>query len=161
LENPGGAVMDMRSEEEILIGEKDFDSIFNYTAGIVRSKFLTEIRDNRKIVGTKCHHCEMVWVPARSTCIKCFSILKDFVEVSDIGTITTYSVINCSQPFYNAKPPFVFGIIELDGASTGLVHLIGEIDLEDLSTGMKVQAVFKEKRIGSILDIEYFKPVVY
>jgi uncharacterized OB-fold protein len=150
--------MSIRTEEEILIAERNFDSIFSYTAGTIRSRFLTEIRDNKRIVGTKCPHCGKVWVPARSTCMKCFGSLKDFVAVSDRGTVTTYSVINCSQPFYPAKSPFVFGIIQLDGADTGLVHLLSEIDPEDVKIGMKVQAVFKEERIGSILDIKYFKP---
>ena len=151
--------MATKQEEEILIAERNFDSIFSYTAGTIRSKFLTEIRDNSKIVGTRCHNCDMVWVPARSTCIKCFASLKDFVEVSDTGTITSYSVVNHSESFYPDKSPFVFAIIQLEGADTGLVHLIGEVDPDDVKMGMKVKAVFKGKRIGSIRDIRYFKPV--
>jgi len=151
--------MNAKSGQEVLSGERDFDSIFTYTAGTIRSKFLTEIRDNKKIVGTKCDNCNTVWVPARSTCIKCFAALDDFVEVGDTGTITTCSVINQSQPFYPMKPPFVLGIIQLEGAGTGLVHFIGDVDPDEVKTGMKVQAVFKEERVGSILDIEYFKPV--
>lgn len=41
----------------------------------------------------------------------------------------------------------------------GLVHLLGEVDLEQLRIGMRLQAVFKEERVGSILDIKYFKPL--
>ena len=85
--------------------------------------------------------------------------MNDLVEVSDIGTITTYSVINYSQPFFPAKPPFVFGIIQLEGADTGLAHLIGDVAPEGVKTGMKVQAVFKEDRVGSIMDIKHFKPL--
>ena len=146
-------------EKEILMSERNFDSIFSYTAGTIRSKFLTEIRDNRKIVGTRCHGCDMVWVPARSTCIKCFAGLKDFVEVSDTGVITSYSVVNHTESFYPDKSPFVFGIIQLDGADTGLVHLIGEVDPGDIKIGMRVKAVFKDDRIGSIMDIKHFKPI--
>jgi uncharacterized OB-fold protein len=46
----------------------------------------------------------------------------------------------------------------LDGASTGLVHLLGEIDLNDISVGLRVKAVFREVREGNYLDIKYFKP---
>jgi len=150
--------MNMGRKEEILISERNFDSIFSYTAGIIRSKFLTEIRDNRKIVGTKCANCNLVWVPARSICIKCFTKLTEFVDVANTGTVTTYSVINISQPFYIAKPPFILGIIQLDGANTGLVHLISEVDLDDVKIGMRVKAVFKDDRVGSIMDIKHFKP---
>lgn len=153
--------MSIKPEEEILVAERNFDSVFSYTAGVTRSKFLTELRDNRKIVGTKCPNCDMVWVPARSTCMKCFTSLKDFVEVDNTGRVTTYTIINVSQTIYPNTPPFVIGIVQLDGADTGLVHFIGEVNPKDMKIGMKVEAVFKENRIGSILDIQYFKPVVY
>jgi uncharacterized protein len=146
-------------KEEILISERNFDSIFSYTAGIVRSKFLTEIRDAQKIIGTRCPVCNQVWVPARSICLKCFSNLNEVVPVGDTGILTTYTVVHAAQPFYAQKPPFVLGIIRLDGADTGLVHFINEVDPEELGTGLRVKAVFKEERIGSILDILYFKPV--
>lgn len=151
--------MSTRGEEETLTAERSFDSIFTYTAGVVRSKFLSEIRDNKKIVATKCPKCNMVWLPARSTCVRCFGSLKEFVEVSDTGTVTTFTVINNHETFYLMKPPFALGIIQLDGADTGLVHFIGEVNPEDINTGMRVRAVFKEDRKGSILDIKYFKPL--
>lgn len=36
---------------------------------------------------------------------------------------------------------------------------LGEVDFDQLKIGMKVQAVFKEERVGNILDIKYFKPL--
>ncbi|MFC1823183.1 Zn-ribbon domain-containing OB-fold protein [Thermodesulfobacteriota bacterium] len=151
--------MNVRKDEEILIGERDFDSIYSYTAGTTRSKFLTELRDNQKIVGTRCPDCNRVLVPARSICVKCFANLKDFVEVGPSGTVSTYSVIHTSQDFYPLDPPFALGVIQLDGADTGFVHFIGEADPEAIETGIKVEAVFNEERTGSILDIKYFRPV--
>lgn len=148
-----------KRKEEILIAERHFDSIFNYDAGAVRSRFFTEIRDNQKIVGIRCPQCNRVYVPPRSTCVKCFSPLNEFVEVADTGTLTTYTIVYRSEPFYPVEPPFVYGIIQLDGADTGLVHLINEVDLQEIRVGMRVKAVFAEKRTGSMLDIKYFKPV--
>jgi uncharacterized OB-fold protein len=46
----------------------------------------------------------------------------------------------------------------LDGATSGLVHLLGEVNLNDISIGMRVKAVFREARQGDYLDIKYFKP---
>ena len=149
-----------QAPEEILVAERDFDSIFSYTAGTIRSRFLTGIRDNKKIVGTRCTECNKVWVPARSTCVRCFASLSDFEEVSDIGEVVSFSVIYRSQPFYPARPPFAYGVIKLEGADSSLVHLIGGVEPANIETGMKVKAVFKEDRIGSILDIEYFEPVI-
>ncbi len=147
-----------KQDEEILVSERNFDSIFSYTAGRTRSRFLSEMRDSRKILGIKCPDCKVIWVPPRSTCVRCFRNLSDFVEVAKTGTVMTYSIVNVDQPFYPEKAPFVFGIIQLDGADNGLVHLLGEVAPKDLKLGLRVEAVFKDKRTGSILDIKYFRP---
>jgi uncharacterized protein len=147
-----------KAKEEILIKERKFDSIFSYDAGATRSKFLTELRDHQKILGIKCPQCHQVYVPPRAVCYKCFCDMNEFVEVSTTGTLITYSIVYRSEPFYPVEPPFVFGIIKLDGADTGLAHFINEVDLQYIKEGMRVTAVFKKERIGSILDINYFKP---
>ncbi|MDD5011866.1 MAG: hypothetical protein PHQ00_07065, partial [Phycisphaerae bacterium] len=61
------------------------------------------------------------------------------------------------------EKPYLPAVIALDGASEkmGILHLLGEVEPEDIFIGMKVKAVWKpeEEREGSILDIKYFKPV--
>jgi len=130
-----------------------------YSAGAVGSRFLIELRDNKRIMGIRCPTCNRVYVPARSVCKDCFAQLNEWVEVSDKGTLLTYTV--CHQPnrVQPMEPPLVYGIIQLDGADNGFVHMLGEIEPEQLRIGMRVQAVFKEKREASILDIKYFKPL--
>ncbi len=159
-----------KTKEEVLVGERGFDSIFSYDAGAVRSRFLTELRDNRKIVGTRCPNCNKVYVPARSTCLKCFTNLTDFVEVGTTGTLLTYTFIKTPQPYYpfgapsngaeenSNYPRCIYGIIQLDGADTGFVHLIRAADRQKVRIGMRLKAVFKKERQGSVLDIEYFVP---
>ena len=130
-----------------------------YTAGAVGSRFLIELRDNKRIMGTKCPACDQVYVPARSVCKYCFAQLDEWVEVSDTGTLQTYTVAGHMNGVQPVNPPIVYGIIQLDGASTGLVHMLSEVDFEKLVIGMRVKAVFAEKRVGSILDIKYFRPL--
>ena len=130
-----------------------------YSAGTVGSRFLIELRDRKRIMGTRCPTCNRVYVPARSICKDCFGQLDEWVEVSNKGTVLTYSIEYEPKPIQPVKPPIVYGIIKLDGADTGLVHMLGEADPEQLRIGMKVQAVFREEREGSILDIKYFKPI--
>jgi uncharacterized OB-fold protein len=130
-----------------------------YSAGAVGSRFLIELRDNKRIMGIRCPTCNRVYVPARSVCKDCFAQLNEWVEVSDKGTLLTYTV--CHQPnrVQPMEPPLIYGIIQLDGADNGFVHMLGGVDPEQLRIGMRVQAVFKEKREASILDIKYFKPL--
>ena len=130
-----------------------------FSAGAVGSRFLIELRDNKRIMGIRCPTCNRVYVPARSVCKDCFAQLNEWVEVSDKGTLLTYTVTHQATRVQPMEPPLVYGIIQLDGADNGFVHMLGEVDPEQLRIGMRVQAVFKEKREASILDIKYFKPL--
>ncbi|TET77034.1 MAG: Zn-ribbon domain-containing OB-fold protein [Dehalococcoidia bacterium] len=130
-----------------------------YSAGAVGSRFLIEIRDKKRIMGTRCPTCNRVYVPARSICKDCFGQLDEWVEVSDKGTVLTYTVCNQPNPVQPVETPLVYGIVQLDGADMGFVHMLGEVAPEQLRIGMRVQAVFKEEREASILDIKYFKPL--
>jgi uncharacterized OB-fold protein len=57
------------------------------------------------------------------------------------------------------KTPEIIAFISFgDG---GLIHRLGEIDIDDVAIGMRVEAVFKAKtkREGSIQDISYFRSI--
>jgi len=130
-----------------------------YSAGAVGSRFLIELRDNKRIMGMRCARCNRVYVPARSICKDCFGRLDEWVEVSDKGTVLSYCVSYVPNGIQPTEPPTVYGIVQLDGADTGFVHMLGEVEGEQLRVGMRVQAVFNNNRTGSILDIKYFKPL--
>jgi hypothetical protein len=58
--------------------------------------------------------------------------------------------------------PQLPAVIRLDGTSEGgFLHLLGEVAPDDVRAGMQVEAVWKPagERVGSILDIEYFRPL--
>ncbi|MFC2003574.1 Zn-ribbon domain-containing OB-fold protein [Chloroflexota bacterium] len=149
----------MLEEAKPLITEHHLLMGFTNYAGPVRSRFLVELRDNKRIMGIKCNQCNLVYVPPRPNCVRCMSDLHEWVEVSDKGTLTTYTVVYATEPMHKKETPFVFGIIHLDGADTGLVHFLNEIDPEQVRMGARVQAVFSETRTGSMLDIAHFKPL--
>ena len=136
-----------------------FDVTYRYSAGTLGTRFLTELRDNQKIMGMRCSQCNQVYVPPRLTCFRCFSQLDEWVEVSGKGTVESYTVVNYPEPIHPMRAPFAYAIIKLDGADSGLNHVLGEVDLNKISIGMRVEAVFAEQRKGSILDIKYFKPI--
>lgn len=133
---------------------------FNYY-GTLASEFYRQLRDNKKIMGVKCPTCQKVYVPPRSVCAICFNNLNKLVEVSPQGTVQTYTVIyyTYSPSYQPADIPYACGIIQLDGADSGLCHLLGEVEPDKIAMGMRVEAVFKDKREGNILDIKYFRPV--
>ncbi len=130
----------------------------NY-AGSVGSRFLREIRDHKRIMGIRCPVCERVYVPPRSTCYACFGQLHEWVQVATAGTLISFTEVHYAERIHPMRPPFMYGVVKLDGADTGLLHLLGEIDGAKVEIGMRVEAVFEEQRVGGILDIKYFRPV--
>ena len=132
---------------------------YQYFAGTVGSKFLVALRDEKKILGMKCETCNKVFIPPRATCERCFSDLTgNWIELSDTGVVTGFTVIRYNEPYQPKEPPYVLALIKLDGADTPLAHLLECGDTANAMVGMKVKAVFAEERIGSVLDISYFEP---
>jgi uncharacterized OB-fold protein len=132
-----------------------------YTAGIAGERFFREIQEGARFLGTRCEACDLTYVPATMFCERCFADLEEWVEVSNLGTVFTYTVLFRDLEDAPLNPPAILAYVKLDGADGGLVHYVGEVAPDAVHIGLRVEAVFKEaaEREGSILDIRYFRPV--
>jgi len=130
-----------------------------YWAGKMGSLFYTTLRDKKKIIGTFCPKCNKVFWPPRSNCTFCFSELDKTVEIGPYGTVETFTWVTYAEPVHSRPAPFIYAVIKLDGAATGMAHFLDEVEIDRVSIGMRVRPVFAEKRNGNILDIRYFKPL--
>ncbi len=129
-----------------------------YTYGLAGEKFFRTLKDEGKILGTYCPHCDHTYVPAAAFCERCLGKLDDWVDVGTIGDVVTYTVLNIALDGSPLEKPEVIAFIRFgDG---GLIHHLGEIEPEQVEIGLMVEAVLlpASKRTGSILDIKYFKP---
>lgn len=129
--------------------------------GVTASRFFLELRDHRRLMATKCATCQKVYMPPRSVCPDCFEKLEQWVELQPRGTLMTYTIVHYTYSDYYQpqRAPYTLGIVRLDGANTGMCHLLGEVRPEEIRVGMRLQAVFRDDRKGNILDIAYFKPI--
>jgi len=130
-----------------------------YTYGIAGERFFRTIKDEGRILGSKCNKCQNTYVPATTFCEKCLGELTEWVDVGTVGEVYTFTLLNVAIDGNIHETPEVIAFIKLgDG---GLIHRLGELEPQSVLIGMQVQAVFKdnEDRVGSILDIQYFKPV--
>jgi len=129
-----------------------------YFAGTIGSLFYTILRDEKRIMGVHCRTCNRVLWPPRKTCGRCFSQLAkdDLVEIGPNGTLETFTRIEYSEPVHPKQAPLIYGIIRLDGADSGMTHLVEGVPFESLHIGMRMKPVFAEERKGDILDIAYF-----
>jgi uncharacterized OB-fold protein len=152
-------ILDVKEKDGLLIHQGVIRVPYTWAAGATASKFYAGLR-NKKIYGVRCPACRMVLVPPKKTCHRCFGELSEWVEVGHEGTLETFTVVHYHEPdLHPLKAPFAYGIIKLDGADTGMPHLIAEADLKALKEGMRLKAVFREKPEGNYLDIKHFQPV--
>jgi len=126
------------------------------------SKFLEELKNGR-ILASVCKKCNRIVVPPRVFCEMCFKPIDGYTYVRDTGKVNTYSISYIVADASRVKEPITVAVIELDGASPsiGILHVLGEVKLEDVKFGMRVKAVWKppEQREGAITDMKYFKPI--
>ncbi len=135
---------------------------YQYFAGSLGSKFIRALRDEKRIFGTKCSKCNTVYVPPRSLCDRCFLDIRDNIQdVSNEGTVITYTVVNHYEDHYPCKPPFILGLIKLDGATTPMVHIIKDVPIDKMRSNVRVRAVFSKYPQNTILNISHFEPIDY
>jgi hypothetical protein len=140
------------------------DMSYSYHAGYYYSRFLKELRDNKRIVGVKCPGCGKVYVPPRIVCRDCFVRMEEFVTVTSEGTLLAYTVTNFAYTDTTTgepkKIPYTAAYVKLDGADSNIVHCLDETDETKIKAGMRVRAVFSEERTGDYFhDIDHFEIV--
>jgi uncharacterized OB-fold protein len=146
---------------ELLTVQSSWEIPYAYSAGETISKFLVELRDNARIMATKCPKCQTVLLPPRSFCATCFISLKDqWVEIEPVGKLVTYSI--CTEKITGApEPPYIVAFVTLGDSSVPMAQFLKGMDLSDLDkvgkelkAGMPVKAVFKDRadRKASVLD---------
>ncbi len=135
---------------------------YAFDTGEALARYLAELKQGR-LIARCCRKCERVMIPPRMFCERCFRPTDDWVYVKDTGTVNTFSLCYVSWDVRRLKRPEIPAVIEIDGASPGMgiLHLIRRVRPADVRVGMRLAAVWKRpsKRIGSITDIEYWKPI--
>ncbi len=138
---------------------------YRYSIGKLAVKFFEELKENKKIMGSKCSKCGKVNFPPRAVCADCMveMTIDDMVELSPKGTLEGFTVVNYpfTDPNTGGMRPFPYGyaLFKLDGADTYTMHFINETDYTKMKVGQRVEAVFKEEREGNIGDIMYYKVI--
>jgi len=132
---------------------------YTYSAGLASSRFLHQVAQKR-LVGQRCPVCQKVYVPPRGSCPTDGVPTVEEVELAHTGTITSFCVVNV--PFMGTlmEIPYTSGLILLDGSDIPIMHLIQEVNVDDVHSGMRVEAVWvPDDEVGPTLEsIKYFRP---
>jgi len=129
-----------------------------YTAGLAGERFLRAIKDEGRIYGARCDRCGVTYVPAVAFCERCLNAIEEWMDVGIRGEVYTFTLLYQDLDGNRLEQPELVAFVRLgDG---GLVHRLGEVQAGEVAIGMPVEAVFRPagERVGSILDIVYFRP---
>lgn len=132
---------------------------YRWTLGAQAERFFRALREEKKILGTRCPTCGGVQVPPAPVCGKCFAAMDGWVEVGPAGQVVASAHYVLEFPGQPRKPPFDMGQILLDGASTPLQHLLVDCGEKGAPAGLRVEPVWREDRTGSLDDILHFRPL--
>lgn len=120
---------------------------YTLSAGKAAGTFLAELA-NHRIVGSRCHDCAEVLVPAQDFCGTCSAELSELVEVPGTGTLQGFTAFEGG----------VLGLVRLDGTGTDFLHRILDAPLDSLSIGQRVAVRWADEAQGSVLDLAGFVP---
>ncbi|HVO66525.1 MAG TPA: Zn-ribbon domain-containing OB-fold protein [Syntrophales bacterium] len=151
----------MKKHEEAMTLKGGWSVEYNYAVGPTGSKFFTALKDEAKIIAPKCPKCNLVMLPPRSFCERCFVPADEWVEVGKEGTIQAFTIV----PYFFESlpdPPYATALVMLDGANTAMANFVKNVDLSNLkeaakklAIGKRVKVVFEKKREGTINDFHY------
>lgn len=131
----------------------DFD--YTRSLGPVLSVFMTGLRDGRILAART--SAGLVVPPPEFDPVT-LQPPTQFEPVADTGVVETWTWVPdpvADQPF---ERPFAFALIRLDGVESTLLHAVDVPAADDMRTGMRVRARWREHRVGAITDIACFVP---
>jgi acetyl-CoA C-acetyltransferase len=156
----GTSLSEAEFRGEVGAVEDALDARYAWDAGRAIGGFLAGLREGR-LLGRECSGCGRVLVPPRMFCERCFRPTDRWIDVPPTGTVQTYSICHVSWDMRPLERPQLPAVIRFDGTEDGgLLHLLGDVEPQDVHVGMRVEAVWRapEDRTGSILDVAHFRP---
>ncbi|RFU82234.1 DNA-binding protein [Streptomyces triticagri] len=129
---------------------------FTRSLGPVQSAFLTGLRE-RVVLGVRTGDGRVLVPPVEYDPVTAEEI-RDLVQVSATGTVTTWAWNPEPRRDQPLDTPFAWVLVQLDGADTALLHALDVPDATSVHSGLRVRVRWAEERTGAITDIACFEP---
>jgi uncharacterized protein len=146
------------AESEVLRAPHVIDYTYTRSTGPVIGAFFTGLRDG-KIFGATTTGGRVI-VPPTEYDPDTAEDVGELVEVGQSGVVTTWAWAPTPQKGQPLDRPFAWALVRLDGADTGMLHVVDAPGPESMSSGMRVTVRWRpaDERIGRMADIECFVP---
>lgn len=108
-----------------------------------------------KLMGARCPTCGAIYAPPRPFCPACFNAELEWVELSGVGRLASYSVIVIAptamiEAGYGREHPYCSGVVELAEGPCISAQILG-VDVahpETIAIGTPVKVAFIERGEG-------------
>ncbi len=131
---------------------------YAWSLGPHGAKFFEALRSEKRIFGIRCSSCKGVLVPPLPVCGRCFKPMDEWVELPPTGVARGIVPYLLEVPDQRLKPPVIFAKIHLDGASSSFTHILRGVESKNPPPSVRVRAVWREERVGSLEDMDFFEP---
>lgn len=142
--------------ESALTAPHTLQYTYKRSLGKVLSAFFSGLRD-KKILGVR-RKDGRVLVPPKEYDPDTAESLSELVEVGQAGVVRSWTWVARPREKQPLKTPFAYALIELDGASTPLLHAVDAGTEAKMKTGMRVRVRWAAERGNGITDIACFEP---
>ena len=114
-------------------------------------QFLNE----KKLMGTRCPHCNALFLPPRALCPHCYGDALEWVEVGGEGTLAAFTAIHIAPPVmlaegYGRSNPYLAGVVELAEGVKISAQILGAdaAHPETVAIGAPLTVAFVERGEG-------------
>jgi uncharacterized protein len=131
----------------------------DHSASAEESRYLRALAEG-KLTGQRCPECGKVYVPPRGACPTDGVPTTTEVELPDVGTVTTFCIVNVPFQGQRIPSPYVAASVLLDGADIAFQHLILGCEPAEVRMGMRVRAVWRPREEWGTTaeNISHFEP---
>jgi uncharacterized protein len=131
---------------------------YEINAGTAPSKYLRGLAEG-KVIGQRAVDSDQVYVPPRGSDPTSGEPTTVEVEVADVGTVTTFCVVNVpGLSETSPEIPYVCAQILLDGGNTPWFGLIQGLPADEVRMGLRVKAVWADVLVPNASSIKWFEP---
>lgn len=154
--------MSTDSKPELIVSRQILAIPQRFPTGPVMGRFLTELRDNKRIMAVRAPGGRCL-LPPREVDAMSMREATEWVEVGPGGYVRDFDVVYYASPDplsgETRDVPYIIAWIVLDGAGDDapLWHLLDAPDPAKVHKGLRVCAVFNEERSGCMEDIKHFE----
>lgn len=107
-----------------------------------------------RLLGNICATCQKKYYPSKYLCT-CGSTQFETYIFNGIGTLFSFTQITIAPACFEKMAPYIIGIIQLEEGPKVLAQ-ITDVELDELTIGIKVHAVFRKYYAYSEKDIIHY-----